>query len=481
MVTMPSQMPELALDTIEEDPMAMMPSARLEEGVPLLGKMVKTPTNSARTGTWAHTRKEIMEKGLKEWSHECYDDFGSIVDKSQNGKMLLYDHDSLLTAKSMASLSMSAFTQRPVLLTLAYCVTICTIMATAVFFIPRARKFDTQKFEAFGGFLKIFIGFMLGTYVTSAFTRWWFSVSAFEDFLGNVQQMVFMLHTIRGRPAWRKAVEKYCVCSGYILSAEVRNVHQCDEANSVDIPKLLEWLGEKDFLSEEEVDMLKTVHSPFGVCCRTRAIWTWIGEMVSHPEVEEGLSVPPPLLVRTVVLCQACIEKIEVLKMNVSMQMPFMYAHLLSMLVHANNTIVAISCGIALGSALNEVRCRSEQMSGVRDTERSELGAQSQLYGASQIVAMQIVTVLLIPMCYVAFLHIAHMLCYPFGDQCYHLPTETIVARLQVDLQQMSDQREYFREKHQEWKAMESARMRKKKGNDDEIDDDADDAGGDCD
>jgi len=459
-----------------EDPV----SARLEEGVPLLGKMMHTPRDSARKDTFAYACKEIKTKGIGSYSHEVYDDAClSLIDKAQNGKVLKYDHDSLLTPKSILSLSMSAFSQKPVLMTLAYCTTLCMLAAAGVFFLPRARKIDTEKFEAFASFLKVFIGFMLGTYVTGAFTRWWSSVTTFENFLSNVNLMMFMIHTIRGRSDWRIKVEKYCVCSGYILNAEIRSVHAVDDTGKTNMPELLDWLAENDFLAQEEANMLKSCN--IGVCCRTRAIWSWIGELVSHPEVEEGMHVPPPLLVRTIVLCQSCIEQVELLKMNVSMQVPFMYAHLLSMLVHANNTLVALICGISLGSALNEVRMRSEQISGDRGMNgHSEVSSLEQLYGAGQQVGIQIVTVLLVPMCYVAFLHIAHMLCYPFGDQCYHLPTETFISRLHVDLQQMTGQREFFRQKHADWKAMEiekAKQMAKDKLGDECEDDDE----GDCD
>jgi len=448
---------------------------RLEEGVPLLPKKAhSTPPSKS----FAQHRSHIREHGIR---HYCSTQFcgkaSETVSKSHNGKLLLYDHDSLLTARSILNIGLSAFTQGPVLSTLAYCLTVCLISAAAVFFMPKSSKLDTSKFLEFGLFLKLFIAFMLGTYVTQAFGRWWYSVTTFEKFLNSIQQMLFMLHTIRGRPDWRNMVEKYCVCSGYILTAEVRNVHHnvCEKTR-VDMNQLLDWLVVNNYLSEEECALLKA--KPNGVLVKTRTIWSWIGELVSHPVLEEGVVVAPPLLVRTIVLCQSCINEMEHLKMNVTVQMPFMYAQLLAILVHVNNTILALTCGLSLGSSMNEIRRRSEQLSGDRDMEHSENASLEQLYGAFQSVGIQLITVLLIPMCYVAFLHIAHMLCYPFGDEVYHLPTETSIAKLHIDLNMMTENRDYFRRKHEEWKAMEHKKKHTRKDEDEEDEDEGDE---DCD
>jgi len=447
---------------------------RLEEGVPLLPKK-KAP--QAQSASIAEFSDDLKEKGLRHFASGSLYGSAQVFDTAHNDKLIQYDHDTLLTTRSLMYIGMSTFAQRPVLLTLAYCITLASLSAIAVFFLPRASKFDAEKFSQFAGFLKVFIAFMLGTYVTQAFKRWWYSVSTFEKFLTAIQQMFFLLHTIRGQDAWRKMIETYCVCSGYILNAEIRNATIVESKNKVNEGELLDWLASKGFLSDEECHLLKSKGSSQNICTKTRAVWSWIGELVSHPIVEEGINVPPPLLARVIMMCQNCVNEIEHLKMNVTMQMPFMYAQLLSILVHANNTILALNCGLAVGSAMNEIRRRSEQLSGERDTERREISSVAQLYGAVQTVGFQLVILILAPMLYVGFLHIAHMLCYPFGDKSYNLPTETLIARLHADLNRMSEQRSYIRQKHAEWKEME---QRRKKGKDDDEDDEADaDDGGD--
>jgi len=397
-----------------------------------------------------------------------------VFDTSDNHKLLCYDHDSLLTSRALLNVGCSVFCQKPVLYTLAYCSFIAACAALGVFLIPMASKMDTKKFDDFGTFLKFFIVFMLGIYVQQAFKRWWVTVTTFEKILIGVRQLVFMLHTIRSTPQSRKKVECYCIASGYILNVEVRNTQMVDKKRHVDVQNVCTWLVAQGMLSEEDVVQLGK--NTVGSLSRTRAIWSWIGELACHPEVQEGVNVSPPLLVRTIMMCQTCISEIESLKMNITMQTPFMYAQLLAILVHVNNIILSVSCGMALGSSMSEIRRRKEQLAAESLSHHRDMTLMGQFYEAIQTLGVQLVIVLLAPMLYIAFLHIAHILCYPFGDESHHLPTETLIERLHSELNQMNDNREYFREKHAGFKLQEQRKIEDSKGLKD-ADDDDDDGG----
>lgn len=440
----------------EEDFDENMQSPRLTESVPLLPKSAPTRSRIKSFAELKELSEDVRQQGLQA-SWNSYGS-GEVFRTAHNDKLLLYDHESLLSGKALLYLGLSAFVQRPVIITVIYCICIAATCATAVFFIPKSSKLDSSKFASFSMFLRVFIGFMLGTYVLQSFKRWWHSVSTFEKYLMSVRQMLFLLYTIRGRPEWRKMVDR-------------------------DQDALLDWLVDNDYLSQDERDVLKANDSDLNhnksACSKTRAVWSWIGELVSYPKVEEGVAVLPPLLTRTLVLCQACINEIELLKMNITMQMPFMYAQLLAILVHVNNTILALSCGMAVGSSMNEIRRRSEQLSGHRETANSHLETMEQLYGAIQSVGTQIVILILTPVLYVAFLHLAHMLCYPFGDEVYNLPTETLCANLHADINHMGCHRTFFRQKHAEWQDMER-KKKTKKDEEEEEDEGDDDDGGEC-
>jgi len=411
------------------------------EGTPLLqNSRLQMPEEDEEKGTISQKPLASLGAALRRQR---------ILQRSNTeGKLVLYDHDSLLSARSLLDIGQSVIFQKPVAKTFLFCIIVTTITATITFFIPWASKFDTTRFDTFAIFLKVFISFMLATYTAQSFTRWRYTVTAFENFLIAIRQMVFMLHTLRVHPKWREQVETYCLASGYIFNCEVRNAQHSDKHKWVDTHEVLETLVMHGRLTAEEMQQLR--RSSAQHLGHTRAIWTWIAALISHPVSMDEKKVLPQLLVRTIQLCQNCIGEIESMKMNITMQMPWMYANLLAVLVHANNTILSIACGVSIGSAINEIRRRNEQIHGTRETHVPHEQLVEEIYGAIQALAAQILIVLLTPILYVSFLHLANQLCLPFGDDAHCLPTESWINGLSVEFDEMTRNREYFRERHQE-------------------------------
>jgi hypothetical protein len=295
-----------------------------------------------------------------------------------------------------------------------------------------------------------------------------------------------MLHQLKLEPGYVKQVEDLCVVSTYIFNLEVKNALSRVKPGHKDhhnVQTLIVWLQENKFLSEAEKDWLNDHGTAEGIMSRTRAVWSFIGEMLAHVSELTGKTLPPPVETRLIGICQDCIGSIEDLKMNITVQTPFMYAHLLAFLVHVNNFVLSATCGICIGSALNETRLRSEQLNELNHGRSREQRQEAdygdsmsgggldamdmlflargpggeinddarvafltrQFYEAIQITWIKILMVLLGPILHVAFLHIAHLLCYPFGNEPHHLPLETLIARLHSELYQMKLNRQFFR------------------------------------
>jgi len=369
--------------------------------------------------------------------------------KSHNGKMIYYDHERLLTWHAMFALSGSVFAHRNVwsiglyVLCLAFCVAYAV-----VHLLPSARKLDTAKFSYFVTFLKIFISFMLGGFIDKCFNRWWGSVSTFKKFLVGIKQLMFTLYATKVEPETFSFIERYAISSAYLLNTEVHNAQRIqdgEEEHEFKLSQTLDFLVEHQLLTVKERAMMDSVredtHCQLGTLSMT--IWTWIGEMMSLVKKEAGgASISPPMHVRLLVLCQESMAQVENLKTNLVVQIPFAYAHLLAFLVHLNNTLLGISCGLSIGSAVSEAISRREAAEhGGWNTHLIK-----EFYGALQVVGIQLLVVLVEPMLYQAFLHISHSLAYPYGDEANHLPMETFIAQLHIELVAM----EKGRRKHKE-------------------------------
>merc|ERR1719198_40077 len=234
----------------------------------------------------------------------------------------------------------------------------------------------------------------------------------------------------------------------------------------------MKWLEENHFLTDTELEDLELLHrdntSLLGI--RSTTVWTWIGD--SMGQVRSVPQVTPPMYVRLLFLCQDCLTQVEELKTNLTVQMPFTYAHMLASLVHMSNILLAISCGLAFGSAVAEVMERHQQLgSGLTIANTRIIG---EMYEAAQVMSMQVLMVLVHPLLYQSFLVIAHALCYPYGDDICHMPTETFIHHLHHELQVMAAGKETIKTRDARKKAL-AGKGSKKKDTDEEEEDDDDD------
>jgi len=453
-----------------------------EEQVPLLPKSVEDAAPSDTPTEAAHTR---FLRGIHTSAAQLRARIPKVkptFEHNQKGKLVYYDHECLLTVKAFLQAGSSVFVERPVWSCLAYVLTISGICASAMFWVPSARSFDTARFSTFCSFLKVFISFMLAIYVQHSFSRWWNTVMCFEDFLIAIKQIMFFLHSIRVDPQSLQLVERLGIASAYVLNAELQAAECVNRSvENSKLPEMLAHLVEEKLLEDDEMQvLLKKEHEGSLQVCRT--VWSWIAEVLTQMTKADGSPLLPPMFIRCLTLGQACISKIEHIKRNVTVQTPFAYAHLLAILVHLNNTLLAVFGGLALGSAMAEMMDRGAEV--VDGGSRPSGHMMRNFYGAIQTCGGQMIIMIVEPMLYVGFLHIAHMLCYPFGDQHFNLPAETYINRLSVELNAMAENRQHYRKRIEDNKYLlgyvAKVEEKKKKDDDEEQDDEAGEGGGDA-
>jgi hypothetical protein len=129
---------------------------------------------------------------------------------------------------------------------------------------------------------------------------------------------------------------------------------------------------------------------------------------------------------------------IRISKNCLNIQMPFPYAHMLATLVHINNYVLAVICGITMGSAigrLHQVLAVGAQSCYVG---RGHIGAfkcvMTELSDPVQLMFSQLLVVLLIPFFYQTFLQIAAFMCSPVNHDEFALPIASFVKRIEKDL-----------------------------------------------
>jgi hypothetical protein len=288
------------------------------------------------------------------------------------------------------------------------------ILASLVVADP--HNLDTSTLFNIINYVKLFLAFMLGLYMAHCVTRWWNSVTSITNFFHSIKTLVLFCNTLGVDTQKRDTIERLCMMSCYLVEIEISGFYASNEENKS------RWASVKDFLrhdglaSMEELDLLSKVEESD----RAQVVWTWIGAILG------SLEVPPPLKTTAIKYGQVAIASIKSVKFYVTMQLPFMYSHMLALLVHANNAALAIASGIAIAVMIFEA---NHQM----DMDRT-----SKVYRALQGISVQMMAMLLQPAVYEAFLTVGALLADPFTNETHGLPMLDYVQDLRRQIGEMN-------------------------------------------
>lgn len=387
------------------------------------------------------------------------------------GKVTHYADESLLSWQALCFTTGTIFFNRRVWIVVPYVWFVMLVSASLVYFgVPNSQRMDTTKFNDFVVYLKVFITFLLGLFLSTAFKRWWASVGSFKHFMTAIKQLMFTLHALNVVDALFDEVKRLTITSCFIMNYEVQMESESSlEKRDELFGKTVDKLQRHGYITPVEREELETSQKKMlGV--HSTMIWTWIGEVMTRVKNEPtkfGVKPAPPMYVRLLFLCHDCMRMVEELKTNLTVQVPFSYAHMLAWMIHVANILLAISCGLAMGSAMDEMVARSDVVVGPYDdsgmNEDTDAGGDgggaaggyadllllqllrravpkrilTQFYGAVQVCTMQLLVATLQPLLYQSFLVIAHSMCYPFGNKMGHMPTESFIQQLQFEMDVM--------------------------------------------
>jgi len=420
-----------------------------EENVPLLAE--ERSLHKALSTEEELAPKRIfhsIKEGLASWrAHETHM-------KDPQNKLLYYDQDTLLSWRAAMSLGSSALNQRVVAWMVAgvLLTALCSAALVAAF-VPDAHKMNTKRFARFLVLIKVFICFMLGIYVQQSFKRWSATLMEFTKYLTSIKQMVFLFNSIKVNHEVLEEVERRSIAASYLLNTEIISMQNMNRDSSGMRQTLDDMRDEKLLEPDEhaklsEVLVWKQSTNSFGTLAVSCTVWAWIGEIISQTKLEGGGAIAPPMHVRVLAMCQNCMGRMEELKANVVTQMPHGYAQLLTVLIYLNNFLLALACGLTVGSTISEAHMRNEQLMARGAEDRSGYrGRVGELYEALQTTGVQLVILMCEPMLYITFLNIGHILCYPFGKQPYNLPSEGFIRRLHLELLMLVESRRWSKER----------------------------------
>lgn len=354
--------------------------------------------------------------------------FHAFFSRDHHGKVYAYDNEKLLTWR--------VFMRRTPFMILSWRVFLVVpcVLGTAIVFgallflgVKPSSVLDISRLEEFERYLKFFSAFMLGLFMNSALGRFNASVSNFTGLLTSVKQTLWTVRLMGLSEKIVDDLERKMLLACYILDAEM-HTHLGSKAVAWQWhwDERFHFLKEKGLLSEEEESQLRgnraalLHHLEVDMGTYSSVVWSWIAQVISKIREEPGVLVP--MYARVVGLAHSCLADVDRLKTAVRVQVPLSYAYLLSMIVHLNNITLALCSGLEISASLMTIEGTGPRIIGFTFSS------------AFEIFGMQILLLMIQPLMYQACLVIAHMLSHPFGDHCFHLPTETLVLLMHDEI-----------------------------------------------
>jgi len=269
--------------------------------------------------------------------------------------------------------------------------------------------------------LGAFLGFIFATFVNSTFLRWRQVINYIFTYFEAVKEMQYELVIIHGCPieAWER-IRRWSILSIWIATREAPELWNeiCWEA------EFDQW-EESTLVTKTERQHLEELRESVPTR-RALLVWKWIGHELS--ELANAGALPPkisPAFVQIIQDCMKAREAIGMLESVIFLQMPYIYVHLLALLINLFSVLNAIQCGVGMGISAARL------VQGINDYE-------SVVNNAEKIVAFLLVLVVG-PMIYQTSLNVSLELSLPFGRTSADLPMSTLIAMQEMQLQQVAD------------------------------------------
>jgi hypothetical protein len=306
-------------------------------------------------------------------------------------------------------------------------VVLACCVATLIVFIPDSSLIAPEKVEKLGTFLNVFVGLLLGFFLSSSMNRWYNCVSAFLQLLDAIRSMQMQMTALGVARDRTNMLIRYGVLSAWLLHLSL-NREEDDDGTPADPPeetprsstrKLWQRLEERRpglALPEEKERLMKHTES-------YALLWTWVASLIGR--MAQNGEIPPmasPTYGRILNIVQQAYGSIRDVRALHLVKAPFVYVHTLAVLVHVNNILNAVAFGLVLGLALVEFVGKGN--------------AYNKTAWANMCCSlfMQFCFSMVAPLLYLALLEVSVCVAQPFTYEDAKIPACRFVKNLEEDL-----------------------------------------------
>jgi predicted membrane chloride channel (bestrophin family) len=351
---------------------------------------------------------------------------------------MTYQAKELTTWSSLLMMSYTVWNRKSLWLVTLKLFGLATVVAVIVLMtITDPASLRVSKFTKISDFLRVFVGLLLGFFMSASVNRWWNCAQGFHNLCASIRTLHIMTNSLGVPEDLTLRLLRYGVSSAWVLHnqlhVEALPLAEQDSATK----KFWEALDSGAVpclmfvkLDEYELEMLRDMSDPPGT------LWMWMGSFVGYM-AEDG--VIPGHATATFGALMAVIREgfnaIRDVRSSISVQAPFIYVQMLSSLVHINNIVNAVSFGLTSGASIGTLLVHWKVFQVLPAVQGKKPEA------SSREAAIDLQTLLVSfffscfgPFVYQALLEVSIAIAQPFSNKDAVVPTERILGFLQKDL-----------------------------------------------
>lgn len=312
---------------------------------------------------------------------------------------------------------------------------------------PHALR--VSKFYRVAKMLTIFVGFLIGFFVTSSINRWNDCAAGFMELFDAIRNMQMQLCAL-GVPEDRGALcLRYGVLSAWHLNVELKAEvlekepreaylrHAWGDIVRADVGATSSGASKEEgrplasgnqklmaYMLPGEGELLRRVVDP------SSQLWLWVGSLIGRMAQDGQIpAMVTPTYGRLIELAEDAHSAIRKVRSSISVQTPFVYSHLLACLVHFNNILNAVCFGCVLGVSVGTCIQHAHETNFY--TEGATAG---EMRRDIQEIVITLVICLTGPFLYQALLEVGVCISRPFGDHQGRMPMDRLIDALEQDL-----------------------------------------------
>jgi len=378
---------------------------------------------------------EAAEAKMEEGQNLCHDaKTKTPEEKEEEWDSTLYDMTKLSSWISLTMKKGSALENYSVWISVTRSFAVACIVALVTYLTPYADVIDSERLLKLGALLTVFVGFLLGFYISSSMTRWYACTVSFMELLDAVRKMQMQMTALGVAKELSETISRYGLLSAWLLYL---NLHMYTVKNPGD------GMGEKTNLNDKEsIDTLWKQLDGFrpdivrphekkilmGYPESYALVWTWVASLVGRM-ARDG-DIPPmasPTYGRILDIVQQAYASIRGARAPFLIRAPFVYVHTMSILVHVNTLLNAVVLGVQLGLTIPYF------ISTTRRVGRMEL-AKVHLPDSCADLFVAFCLNLVAPILYLTLLDASTCMAQPFTFKDAKIPFQRFIKVLESDL-----------------------------------------------